>query len=56
MLQELTQSLHVRPSKAHVLWELSHCISSAVNVDGFHLYLLDPSDNTLMHYMESQDG
>ncbi|KAK4288714.1 hypothetical protein Pmani_038268 [Petrolisthes manimaculis] len=42
MLQELTSSLHVRPNKPHVLWELAHCISSAVNADGYNLYLGRP--------------
>ncbi|XP_046391241.1 probable 3',5'-cyclic phosphodiesterase pde-5 isoform X3 [Ischnura elegans] len=40
MLQELTQSLHQeRPNKAHVLWELASCISSAVGADGFRLHM-----------------
>lgn len=35
MLQDLTQSLQLRPTKDHVLWELSNCICSAVGADGF---------------------
>lgn len=35
MLQNLTQSLQLRPTKDHVLWELSNCICSAVSADGF---------------------
>lgn len=35
MLQNLTQSLQMSPTKDHVLWELAHCICSAVNADGF---------------------
>ncbi|KAJ8950658.1 hypothetical protein NQ318_010859 [Aromia moschata] len=35
MLQDLTQSLQSKPTKDHVLWELAHCISSAVSADGF---------------------
>jgi hypothetical protein len=39
MLQDLTQSLQLRPTRAHVLWELASCICSAVGADGFRLYL-----------------
>ncbi|XP_069948734.1 probable 3',5'-cyclic phosphodiesterase pde-5 isoform X3 [Cherax quadricarinatus] len=56
MLQELTTSLHVRPNKAHVLWELAHCISSAVNADGYNLYLADNTTDTLHHYLETKEG
>lgn len=35
MLQDLTNSLQLRPTKDHVLWELASCISSAVGADGF---------------------
>ncbi|XP_069161580.1 probable 3',5'-cyclic phosphodiesterase pde-5 isoform X4 [Procambarus clarkii] len=56
MLQELTTSLHVRPNKAHVLWELAHCISSAVSADGYNLYLADNVSGTLHHYVEAKDG
>lgn len=35
MLQDLTHSLQLRPTKDHVLWELANCISSAVGADGF---------------------
>ncbi|XP_050714552.1 probable 3',5'-cyclic phosphodiesterase pde-5 isoform X3 [Eriocheir sinensis] len=56
MLQELTSSLYVRPNKPHVLWELTRCISSAVNADGCNLYLADLDTNTLMRYVESKDG
>lgn len=37
MLQDLTHSLQLRPTKDHVLWELVSCISSAVGADGFRL-------------------
>ncbi|KAG7177349.1 cAMP and cAMP-inhibited cGMP 3',5'-cyclic phosphodiesterase 10A-like [Homarus americanus] len=56
MLQELTTSLHVRPNKPHVLWELAHCISSAVNADGYNLYLVDSATATLHQYIEIKDG
>ncbi|XP_063873308.1 probable 3',5'-cyclic phosphodiesterase pde-5 isoform X2 [Scylla paramamosain] len=56
MLQELTSSLYVRPNKPHVLWELTRCISSAVNADGCNLYLADLDTNTLRRYVESKDG
>ena len=52
MLQDLTQSLQSHPNKAHVLWELSSCISSAVGADGFNLYLAETSDPTnLVQYI-----
>ncbi|KRT84221.1 hypothetical protein AMK59_992, partial [Oryctes borbonicus] len=35
MLQDLTHSLQLKPTKDHVLWELATCISSAVGADGF---------------------
>lgn len=35
MLQDLTHSLQLKPTKDHVLWELANCICSAVNADGF---------------------
>ncbi|XP_066144330.1 probable 3',5'-cyclic phosphodiesterase pde-5 isoform X3 [Euwallacea fornicatus] len=41
MLQELTQNLQLKPTKDQVLWELSNCISSAVNADGFRLYTIE---------------
>lgn len=41
MLLDLTQSLQSHPTKAHVLWELSNCISSAVGADSFRLYLAE---------------
>lgn len=41
MLLDLTQSLQLHPTKAHVLWELSNCISSAVGADSFRLYLAE---------------
>lgn len=44
MLQNLTHSLQLRPTKAHVLYELTACISSAVSADGFRLYLVESSE------------
>lgn len=41
MLLDLTHSLQSHPTKAHVLWELSNCISSAVGADSFRLYLAE---------------
>lgn len=41
MLLDLTQSLQQHPTKSHVLWELSNCISSAVGADSFRLYLAE---------------
>ncbi|KAK5637888.1 hypothetical protein RI129_000191 [Pyrocoelia pectoralis] len=52
MLQDLTQSLQLRPTKNQVLWELANCICSAVNADGFRLYLPDPiNSGALLHYL-----
>lgn len=56
MLQEMTQSLQIRPNKAHVLWELSQCIASAVNADGFNMYIADPSNQSLTYYKENIPG
>jgi cAMP and cAMP-inhibited cGMP 3',5'-cyclic phosphodiesterase 10 len=44
MLQDLTHSLQLRPTKDHVLWELANCICSAVSADGFRLYMMDKED------------
>lgn len=38
MLQDLTHSLQLRPTKNHVLWELANCICSAVNAEGFRYF------------------
>ncbi|KAL1501286.1 hypothetical protein ABEB36_006635 [Hypothenemus hampei] len=46
MLQELTQNLQLKPTKDQVLWELSSCISSAVNADGFRLYTVEKLINS----------
>lgn len=45
MLQDLTQSLQLRPTKTHVLWELSSCICSAVGGDGFRLFIVDATQS-----------
>ncbi|XP_055596828.1 probable 3',5'-cyclic phosphodiesterase pde-5 isoform X2 [Uranotaenia lowii] len=49
MLQDLIHSLQLRPTKMHVLWELASCICSAVNADGFRLYLTDTMDKDSLH-------
>ena len=46
MLQDLTYSLQLRPTKTHVLWELASCICSAVNADGFRLYICDGGEGS----------
>lgn len=56
MLLELTNSLQKRPTKAHVLWELANCISSATNATGFHLYLVDGDPEVLSLYTEHTDN
>ncbi|CAO1370759.1 unnamed protein product [Diamesa tonsa] len=55
MLEQLTQSLQLKPTKADVLYELSSCISSAVGADGFRLYLVECNDSSefLSLYMDS---
>lgn len=55
MLEQLTQSLQLKPTKADVLYELSSCISSAVGADGFRLYLVESNDSSefLSLYMDS---
>ncbi|XP_058820522.1 probable 3',5'-cyclic phosphodiesterase pde-5 isoform X3 [Topomyia yanbarensis] len=49
MLQDLIHSLQLRPTKMHVLWELASCICSAVNADGFRLYLTDVVEAESLH-------
>lgn len=44
MLQQLTNSLQLCPTKAQVLFELSSCILNAVGADGFRLYLVESHD------------
>jgi len=54
MVQELTRSLRQRPTKAHVLWELAGCISSAVGAERYRLYLAergDPEIFVLLYYI-----
>lgn len=48
MLLDLTHSLQVRPTRAHVLYELANCISSAVGADGFRLYLAETGDPDIL--------
>lgn len=55
MLQDLTHSLQLRPTKAHVLWELASCISSAVGADGFRLYLADTGEPDVLSLYLGQD-
>ena len=38
----------MKPVKDHVLWELGNCISSAINADGFHLYIVDEYSKSLI--------
>lgn len=40
MLLDLTHSLQIRPTRAHVLWELANCISSGkLRVSNYQVYL-----------------
>lgn len=57
MLQDLTQSLQLRPTKTHVIWELSSCICSAVAADGFRLFVVDPANpaENLSTYLGMED-
>lgn len=54
MLEQLTQSLQLKPTKGHVLFELASCISNAVGADGFRLYLVEDSVDTLSLVMDSE--
>lgn len=56
MLQDLTHSLQIRPTKDHVLWELASCISSAVGADGFRLFLAEKSDPEVLSLYLGQDS
>ncbi|GAB6030907.1 hypothetical protein CHUAL_007736 [Chamberlinius hualienensis] len=55
MLQELTHSLHQKPNKAFVLWELGNCISSAVNADGYNLYVVDKNSQEISYFDRDMD-
>lgn len=55
MLLDLTHSLQLRPTRAHVLWELANCISSAVGADDFRLYLAETGDPELLSLYIGQD-
>ncbi|XP_034233442.1 probable 3',5'-cyclic phosphodiesterase pde-5 isoform X2 [Thrips palmi] len=56
MLQELTQSLQRGPSRAHVLFELAGCISSAVSADGFRLFLAEQGEpDNLTEYVGEEE-
>ena len=56
MLQELTKSLQQRPTKAHVLWELAGCISSAVGAERYRLYLAERGDPEILNLYLGHDG
>lgn len=56
MLQELTRSLQQRPTKAHVLWELAGCISSAVGAELYRLYLAERGDPEILNLYLGHDG
>lgn len=55
MLLDLTHSLQLRPTRAHVLWELANCISSAVGADDFRLYLAESGDPEILTLYMGQD-
>ena len=54
MLEQLTQQLQMKPTKAHVLFELSSCISNAVGADGFRMYLVEDASDGLELMMDSE--
>lgn len=54
MLEQLTQQLQMKPTKAHVLFELSSCISNAVGADGFRMYLVEDATSNLNLMMDSE--
>jgi hypothetical protein len=56
MLQELTRSLQQRPTKAHVLWELAGCISSAVGAERYRLYLAERGDPEVLNLYLGNEG
>lgn len=47
MLQEMTNNLYLKPSKGHVLSELSETVASAVNADSWNLYIYDKSSQEI---------
>lgn len=54
MLEQLTQQLQNKPTKAHVLFELASCISNAVNADGFRLFLVEDPSEALTYVLDSE--
>uniref|UniRef100_A0A6B0VFS0 Phosphodiesterase n=1 Tax=Ixodes ricinus TaxID=34613 RepID=A0A6B0VFS0_IXORI len=55
MLQELTTSLYLKPSKTHVLSELAGTVASAVNADSWDIFLLDRGTQEL-HSIHCTEG
>lgn len=55
MLEQLTHQLQMKPTKVHVLFELSSCISNAVGADGFRLYLNEDATDVLTLMMDSEN-
>jgi len=55
MLQDLTASLQQSPSESRLLHELARCICSAVDADGYNLFLIDPTTFQLRIDYESAD-
>lgn len=56
MLQQLTQQLQMKPTKAHVLFELSSCISNSVGADGFNLYLSAEDGTTNLSFVMNSES
>lgn len=55
MLEQLTQQLQMKPTKIHVLFELSSCISNAVGADGFRMYFVEETTGELTVMMDSDN-
>ncbi|XP_031631374.1 probable 3',5'-cyclic phosphodiesterase pde-5 isoform X2 [Contarinia nasturtii] len=55
MLLDLTTSLQLHPTKAHVLWELSNCIASSVGADSFRLYLAENGNHDSLYLYIGHD-
>ncbi|CAH1773312.1 unnamed protein product [Owenia fusiformis] len=56
ILQELTKDIHQHPNKAQVLSELTNCVASAINADGFNLYLVDENGRDLYYFKPNSNN
>lgn len=56
LIQDLSLTLQHHPTKYDVLVELGNCISSAINADGFTLFLADDGDDDSLYLYMGQNA